>query len=106
MQIVSLAVNGISYMTSGKSAADHGISAVVQKDCSMIRLVRAESVCNERTTSPTGTAADTSMTALSPIQAGSVVEVSRPARVIAPQGLFADRRRPLIQVVATGDLPP
>ncbi|MDA0991961.1 MAG: hypothetical protein O3A51_14570 [Verrucomicrobia bacterium] len=46
IQILSLAVNGFSYAASGKSAADHGISAAVQKDCSLIRIIRNANVCD------------------------------------------------------------
>ena len=55
VQLFSLAANGVSFLTAGKSAADVGISAVVQKDCSMLRVLRAESVCSE-TRTPAGDA--------------------------------------------------
>jgi hypothetical protein len=35
--VVSLMANGVSYVSTGKSVTDHGISAALQKDCALLR---------------------------------------------------------------------
>ncbi|MCK5546928.1 MAG: hypothetical protein KAI27_06105, partial [Rhodospirillaceae bacterium] len=35
LQLASLAIDGISYMQTGKSISDHALSAVTNKDCAM-----------------------------------------------------------------------
>ena len=35
--VVSLVASGISYVSTGKSITDHGISLVLQKDCALLR---------------------------------------------------------------------
>ncbi len=37
--LVGLAVDGVSYMASGKSVTDHAISGLAQRDCSVGRAV-------------------------------------------------------------------
>ncbi len=44
-QIASWAIDGISYLSTGKSVADHGISLIAQKDCALWRSVKGEAVC-------------------------------------------------------------
>lgn len=44
--LASLAANGASYATTGKSTTDHAISAVVGEDCALLRIVRDEAFCD------------------------------------------------------------
>ncbi len=37
--VIGLALDGISYMASGKTVADHGLSMLAQKDCSVGRAI-------------------------------------------------------------------
>jgi hypothetical protein len=46
--IASLAIDGISYATSGKSVSDHAISAVANEDCAMWRALQARPICRDR----------------------------------------------------------
>ncbi len=46
--IASLAVDGISYATSGKSVSDHALSAVANEDCAMWRALKARPICRDR----------------------------------------------------------
>jgi hypothetical protein len=46
LQIVSWAVSGFSYATTGKSLSDHAVSAVVAKDCALHRIALGEDICN------------------------------------------------------------
>jgi hypothetical protein len=39
IQITSWALDGISYLATQKSATDHGLSIIAQKDCAMLRVV-------------------------------------------------------------------
>ncbi len=45
--IVSYALDGVSFLSTGKSVGDHALSAVTQKDCAMWRVVKDELVCRE-----------------------------------------------------------
>ncbi len=45
--IASYALDGISFLSSGKSVSDHALSAVAQRDCAMWRVVKNELVCRE-----------------------------------------------------------
>lgn len=47
LQIASWALDGISYLATGKSVTDHGISVVAQKDCALWRGVTEGQVCRE-----------------------------------------------------------
>lgn len=47
---VSMALDGASFFTTGKSVGDHAISAAVDEDCAMLRVVTeqdVEAVCRE-----------------------------------------------------------
>ncbi|KAF0109840.1 MAG: hypothetical protein FD149_2760 [Rhodospirillaceae bacterium] len=45
MRHASYVADGISYLATGKSMSDHGLSAVMQKDCRLWRVVVGETVC-------------------------------------------------------------
>lgn len=47
VKIASWAIDGISYLSTGKSVADHGISAITRKDCALWRTVKGEQVCTD-----------------------------------------------------------
>ncbi len=42
---VSWTVDGVSYFLTGKSMADHAMSAAAGKDCAMTRMVKGENAC-------------------------------------------------------------
>jgi hypothetical protein len=46
-QVISLALDGISYLTTEKSVADHGLSLVAQEDCKMLRSLKGEDICQK-----------------------------------------------------------
>lgn len=47
VQIASWAVDGLLYITTEKSMADHGVSLVAQKDCAMLRVVTEGALCRD-----------------------------------------------------------
>ena len=48
VSVASLAVDTSSYMVSGKTMTDHGLSLAMDEDCSMVRLLdEDEEVCQE-----------------------------------------------------------
>ncbi len=50
VSIASFALDGISYLATGKSVSDHALSIVTQQDCAMWRLVKEgdpRAVCRE-----------------------------------------------------------
>lgn len=47
LQVLSLALDGISYLATDKTLADHGLSAVTQKDCKLLRGLKDKKVCQE-----------------------------------------------------------
>ncbi len=47
VSVASLAADGVSYVTTGKSVTDHGISAATGHDCALLRPVLADKpVCD------------------------------------------------------------
>jgi hypothetical protein len=46
-QVASLAVDGVSYLATGKSLFDHGLSAVAEEDCAMLRVVTEGQICRD-----------------------------------------------------------
>ncbi len=47
LAVASYAADGISFIDSGKSVSDHGISYVTGQDCAVWRVVKGESVCHD-----------------------------------------------------------
>ena len=47
LEVAYYGLQGISLATSGRSVGDHAISAMLDKDCAMFRLVKGEAVCRE-----------------------------------------------------------
>ena len=45
VKVASWVIDGVSYLSTGKSIADHGISAIARKDCALWRTVKGEQVC-------------------------------------------------------------
>lgn len=45
ISIASYVFDGISYAATGKSVSDHGISAVVGRDCAAFRILKGENPC-------------------------------------------------------------
>ena len=46
VSIASLALDASSYLASGKTVTDHGLSVVMDKDCALLRVVEGP-VCQE-----------------------------------------------------------
>jgi len=46
LQIASWALDGISFVATEKSLADHGISMVAQKDCALWRGIKGDEICS------------------------------------------------------------
>lgn len=45
--IASYAADGVSYIATGKSVSDHGISAVTGRDCALFRIIKGKSICKD-----------------------------------------------------------
>ena len=45
LQLASMALDGVSYATTGKTVTDHAISTITAKDCAMSRLLDGDDVC-------------------------------------------------------------
>ena len=56
-RVASWAIEGITYLATKKSIADHGISFVAEKDCSILRGVTQRRFCIDGTPSDTAVAA-------------------------------------------------
>ncbi len=52
--VASLAVDGVSYMASGRTVSDHAISYAAQEDCALYRIVQGESICRKEGTTEQG----------------------------------------------------
>lgn len=49
LQVASLALDGVSFVTTGKTVTDHAISGVTAQDCAMSRVLKGESICSAQT---------------------------------------------------------
>ena len=45
IQVASLAMDGLSYATTGKSVTDHALSAFAARDCAMLRALQGSEIC-------------------------------------------------------------
>ncbi|KLN60182.1 hypothetical protein WH96_13430 [Kiloniella spongiae] len=70
--VASLAVDVASYFFSGKTLTDHGISAVAQQDCALIRLMEGD-LCDEYVGFEV---ADATLAPLSPVDEIEIAAVS------------------------------
>lgn len=70
--VASLAVDVASYFFSGKTLTDHGISAVAQQDCALIRLMEGD-LCDEYVDFEV---ADATLAPLSPVDEIEIAAVS------------------------------
>ncbi len=48
IQLASLALDGVSYATTGKSVTDHAISNVTNQDCAMLRSLQGDNICSDK----------------------------------------------------------
>jgi len=59
VQMASFALDGVSYITTGKSVSDHAISTITAQDCAMTRVLKGDEICTaqqvEVATLPDGT---------------------------------------------------
>lgn len=49
IQVASLAMDGLSYATTGKSVTDHALSAFAARDCAMLRALQGSDICVDET---------------------------------------------------------
>ncbi len=60
VMVASYAIDGVSFIVSGKSITDHAISVALKKDCALIRVVAGRAICvdaNDGTSPPVVVAA-------------------------------------------------
>ncbi|MCZ4280358.1 hypothetical protein O4H49_06195 [Kiloniella laminariae] len=70
--VASIAVDVASYFFSGKTLTDHGISAVAQQDCALIRIMEGD-LCDEYSDFET---AEVTLEPLSPVDEVEIAAVS------------------------------
>jgi hypothetical protein len=90
--IASYAADGVSYVGTGKSVTDHGISAAVGRDCALLRIIKGKAICRDEPTQRANPA---------PVEVGQHATLppeAQPAKGIAARqhylvlGSFANRR--------------
>jgi hypothetical protein len=90
--IASYAADGVSYVATGKSVSDHGISGVTGRDCALWRVIKGQAICKDEPTQRANPA---------PVETGQQATLppdSEPARAAALHhhylvlGSFADVR--------------
>ena len=88
--IASYAADGVSYVATGKSVTDHGISGVTGRDCAVWRVIKGRPICKDEPTERAEPA---------PVEVGQQATLppgSEPARALAGRhhylvlGSFAD----------------
>ena len=105
VMIASYAADGVSYIATGKSVSDHGISEVTGRDCALWRVIKGKSICQdepaeradpapveagERATLPPEAEPVQSIAALPP--EGTPAESTAPRHRYLVLGSFANRR--------------
>jgi hypothetical protein len=50
VMIASYAADGVSYIATGKSVSDHGISEVTGRDCALWRVIKGKPICKDEPT--------------------------------------------------------
>ncbi len=92
VMIASYAADGVSYVATGKSVSDHGISEVTGRDCALWRVIKGQAVCKDEPTPRANPA---------PVEVGQQATLppgSEPAKALAGRhrylvlGSFADVR--------------
>ena len=48
--IASYASDGVSYIATGKSVTDHGLSAATGRDCALFRIIKGKPICGDAPT--------------------------------------------------------
>lgn len=48
LQIASLALDGLSLISTGKSTTDHAVSTVRAEDCALHRSLKGQEVCRDK----------------------------------------------------------
>ncbi len=48
IMLASQAIDGISYLATGKSGSDHALSAALEEDCALFRVLMGDAVCRIR----------------------------------------------------------
>jgi hypothetical protein len=90
--IASYAADGVSYIGTGKSVTDHGISAAMGRDCALFRIIKGKAICKDEPTQRANPA---------PVEMGEHATLrpeAQPAKGIAARhhylvlGSFANRR--------------
>jgi hypothetical protein len=103
LMIASYAADGVSYVATGKSVSDHGISEVTGRDCALWRVVRGRAICKDEPTQRADPA---------PVEAGQQATLppgSEPAKAMAGRhhylvlGSFADLRNAERLAAGRGD---
>lgn len=87
--IASYALDGAVFVASGKTARDHAISAVLDEDCAMFRVINGDAICTEYTPNDAAAAGLETMSAseevLETTSDGRIIRVAAaPARQTAP----------------------
>ena len=50
IQLASLALDGVSYASTGKSVTDHAISGITDQDCAVARVLKGDDICTQNIT--------------------------------------------------------
>ncbi len=107
VRIASFALDGISYVATGKSVSDHALSIAMQQDCVMWRLVQdgdPRAVCREEEDVLVADAAGDPAQDAGLSESGEVrvASLSRPPRTVRRDRAPAVRRAPVFGPVAKG----
>ena len=92
VMIASYAADGVSYIATGKSVSDHGISAVAGRDCAVWRVIKGQPICKDEPTERADPAPlEVGQQATLPPDAGTTRSIAARQHYLV-LGSFADRR--------------
>ena len=81
IQVASWVADGVSYIATSKTIVDHGISAMVGKDCAMLRGLSGEDACRDEIPDMD---ADIAVAAAAEPEAGDTPDAVPPVEAVNP----------------------
>lgn len=92
--IASYALDGAIFAASGKTARDHALSAVLDEDCAMFRVINGDSICTEYTPNDAAAAGLETMSA-----SEEVLETTSDGRIIRVAAAPAQQTAPDLDIM-------
>lgn len=74
--VAKVAIDGVSYIATGKSTTDHALSGLSGQDCALHRVLAGNDVCTEQSSAVADQQDNSTAVALAPVSPESVTQAS------------------------------